>query len=161
MREPQAYFLTWTCYGTWLHGDPRGSVAPGWNTPGTETLAPNPHRQRFEAVRMNAPAFELDTAARQVVMHALADHASHRGWELLTVNVRSNHIHVVVRSAGVQPERMLTEFKAWATRRLREAGQAEADATLWTRHGSTRYLWTPTSVEAAVVYVAEGQDSPR
>ena len=24
MAAPLAYFLTWTCYGTWLHGDEPG-----------------------------------------------------------------------------------------------------------------------------------------
>jgi REP element-mobilizing transposase RayT len=161
MREPLAYFLTWTCYGTWLHGDARGSVAPGWNSPGTETIAPHPRREQFEARRMTSPPFELGPAARQVVNRVLADHAAQRDWELLAVNVRSNHVHAIVRPAGLKPERMLAEFKAWSTRRLREQGHAAPDATLWTRHGSTRYLWTPANVEAAVVYVVEGQDSRR
>src|SRR3990172_10721 len=29
MSEPIAYFLTWTSYGTWLSGDPRGWVRFG------------------------------------------------------------------------------------------------------------------------------------
>ena len=26
MSDPLAYFITFTCYGNWLHGDERGSV---------------------------------------------------------------------------------------------------------------------------------------
>ncbi len=29
MSEPLAYLLTWTCYGTWLHGDRRGGGRRG------------------------------------------------------------------------------------------------------------------------------------
>lgn len=29
MSEPLAYFITWTTYGTWLPGDPRGWVKEG------------------------------------------------------------------------------------------------------------------------------------
>ncbi len=159
-RTPRAYFLTWTCYGAWLHGDPRGSVAPGWNAPGTAYLAPNASRMRLEQRRLEGAPAELDPAARAVVAAALRDHATFRGWELVAVNVRSNHVHLVIRAADVSPERMMTEFKAWATRRLREQRLVTAEARVWTRHGSTRYLWRAEEIEAAAEYVLHGQDGP-
>jgi REP element-mobilizing transposase RayT len=161
MTDPLAFLLTWTCYGTWLHGDPHGSVAPGHNAPGTETLPPNPARQRFEQRRMESAPSELTPAGRRVVAETLAAHARSRGWELLAANVRSNHVHVVVAYAGLRPEKMLAEFKAWCTRRLREAGLALSGNRTWTRHGSTRYLWDARSVNAAIAYVVEGQDVAR
>ena len=48
---------------------------------------------------------------------------------------------------------MLT-FKAYASRKL-GAGRKR-----WTRHGSTRYLWTDEDVKAAIRYVVEGQGEP-
>ena len=51
----------------------------------------------------------------------------------------------------------MLSFKAWATRRLHEAGLAEAKDTLWTRHGSTRHLWNEAAIEAAGRYVLDGQ----
>ena len=158
MLEPVAYLLTWTCYGTWLHGDPRGSIAPGFNTPGTETIPPNPLRACFESNRMDSPPFQLDSAARQVVKRVLADHAARRGWELLAVNVRTTHVHALVGYHEARPEKMIAEFKAWSTRRLREVGLVGAGVPVWTRHGSTRYLWEPASLNAAAAYVLEGQD---
>jgi hypothetical protein len=44
-----------------------------------------------------------------------------------------------------------------ATRRLREEGLHAQGAPLWSRHGSTRYLWKPLHVEDACRYVAESQ----
>ncbi len=40
MSTPLAYFITFTCCGTWLHGDERGSVDREHNTPGTPVLEP-------------------------------------------------------------------------------------------------------------------------
>jgi hypothetical protein len=48
---------------------------------------------------------------------------------------------------------MVNELKAYSTRRLREAGLAGEDQKIWARGASTRYLWNPRHVEAAVEYV--------
>jgi hypothetical protein len=51
----------------------------------------------------------------------------------------------------------MTTLKAWSTRRLREARLVEVGARVWSRHGSTRYLWTTESVETACRYVIDSQ----
>jgi hypothetical protein len=48
-------------------------------------------------------------------------------------------------------------FKANATRELREAGLVETGQQVWSRGGSTKYLWKPRSVERAVEYTLYGQ----
>ena len=63
-------------------------------------------------------------------------------------------------SADVPPERVMIDFKSYATRALKEAGITPADEQLWTRHGSTRYLNDQASVEAACRYVLEDQGRP-
>ena len=162
MAAPLAYFLTWTCYGTWLHGDERGSVDRQHNVPGTAYLPPQPRRRQIESQRLTQAPVTLGPPARSVVEQAVRDHCRHRGWTLLAVNVRSNHVHVVVTCApDVLPERALLEFKAWSTRRLRGAGHIRADAPVWTRHGSTRWINDSTSLNAAVAYVTEGQSGER
>jgi REP element-mobilizing transposase RayT len=79
-----------------------------------------------------------------------------RGWTLHAINVRTNHVHVVVAGRDA-PERMMTAVKARATRSLREARLVADAVKPWARHGSTRWLWTPDAVEAACRYVVEGQ----
>jgi REP element-mobilizing transposase RayT len=95
-----------------------------------------------------------------VVLKTLREVAAHRGWRLLAAHVRSNHVHVVVVAADAQPEKVLADFKAYASRRLREAFQETADRKRWTEHGSTRYLWKEAEVTAATQYVVDGQGTP-
>ncbi|MGI9518711.1 MAG: hypothetical protein ACR2NP_16760 [Pirellulaceae bacterium] len=51
--EPLAYLLTWTTYGTWLHGDDRG-----WNRRDEpEFQPPNPLFQEMAASEMKETKF--------------------------------------------------------------------------------------------------------
>jgi hypothetical protein len=79
MPPPLAYFLTWTCYGTWLHGDGRGSVEDEHNLPGEPYIAPGPRRAKWESLAAKHPVVELDEHARQIVTHAIQDHCRIRG----------------------------------------------------------------------------------
>ena len=58
------------------------------------------------------------------------------------------------------PERILNDFKTAISRRLNKAFPAERNRARWTRHGSTRYLWTEEAVAEKVHYVLEGQGEP-
>ncbi len=112
--EPLAYFLTWTTYGTWLPGDQRG-----WTSESMGGQPPDFPLRRDAAARMKEEACWLDLEERKTVEATIADHCRVRGWELLAVNCRTNHVHVVVR-ADVHPDEVRTQFKSWSTRRLRE-----------------------------------------
>ncbi|MFQ5425415.1 MAG: transposase [Phycisphaerae bacterium] len=153
MSEPLAYLITWTCYGTWLHGDRRGSVDDEHNVPDTPFLSPDSSRAASETMRLRNPPVELDARCRQIVEHTIEAHCRRRGWDILALNVRTNHVHVVVRTADVTPDRMMGQLKAWTTRRLREAGCVSANGRVWTHHGSTRYLWNEQGVDTAIDYV--------
>jgi REP element-mobilizing transposase RayT len=162
MSLPRAYFLTWTCYGTWLHGDPRGSVDREHNAYGTPVLDVDPRRVRADAGRLANPPVVLDAAARKIVHDTIVAHCALRGWTIHALNVRTNHVHVVVACGTIAPETAMAQLKAWATRRLREAGCISAFARIWTNHGSTGYLWTGDDVDGAVTYVTDfqGPDLP-
>jgi len=158
VSEPLAYFLTWHTYGTWIHGDDRGSVDDRHNQPNTPMLDPNPERRRRAVGLMKSEPLILDNAAREIVAATFVDHCRIRNWRLLAKAVRTNHAHVVIENAGVTPERMMTELKGYSTRRLRRAGIVGKDQEAWVYHGSTRYLWTPQKVESTIAYVELGQD---
>jgi REP element-mobilizing transposase RayT len=68
------------------------------------------------------PPVKLNEEARRVVTEAIEAECAHRGWKLLAVNVRTNHVHVVVVWPGDSPEHMMQLLKSWATRRLRAEG---------------------------------------
>lgn len=155
---PRAYFITFRCYGTWLHGDARGSAdRSGSHQPGQPLIPGNRglHRRR-ESALAHTPT-TLGTRQRAVVDEAIRGVCLHRDWELHALNVRRDHTHVVV-SGQCRPEKMMTSFKAWSTRRLREAGLVLNERKVWSRHGSTRYLWNERAVEEACVYTLEAQD---
>jgi REP element-mobilizing transposase RayT len=153
---PLAYFLSFTTYGTWLHGDERGSVDPAHNIPGTPTMPPDPRRQAFDRRLAKHPPIMLDGPRRQVITRTIIEVAEHRCWTVHALNVRTNHVHIVI-SASEPPERVLNSMKSWATRRMVETGVLPPGTKAWTRHGSTRYLWTATSLREACEYVCERQ----
>jgi hypothetical protein len=52
-------------------------------------------------------------------------------------------------------------FKSYATRKLRKESLFNQTDKIWSRHGSTTYLWTEESIDAAVDYVmySQGDDA--
>jgi REP element-mobilizing transposase RayT len=152
----KAYFLTWTTYGTWLPGDDRESVTHG-NNRYKDPFSP-PDVCVADAARKTMPhaPLTLTKHMRAVVDQAIVDHCNHRGWRLHALNVRTNHVHAVV-SAIDTPEIVMTQFKAWSTRRLREQDLVDPTTKVWTKHGSTRYIWEQESIEPAVRYVRDAQ----
>ena len=157
MGEPVAYFITFACYGARLHGDDRGSIERTRNGSGVVVVAPAPGRERFEAAKLVGRRAELDQPRRNVISATIQEVCSFRGWTLHALNVRTNHVHAVVTAPEVRPEAVMNQFKAWSTRRLREQTLASADERIWSRHGSTRYLWSDDAVVQAGTYVLEGQ----
>lgn len=157
---PLAYLISYRCYGTWLHGDHRGSVDLENRTPGQPYVPPDVARERAELLRLKHDPVTMSPQQRRVVDTALRQVCRHRGWELLQTAVQTNHLHVVV-GAPEAPERVMNAFKAWSTRALRDAGLISSDTKMWARHGSTRYLWSADAVADARRYVAEGQGGER
>jgi len=107
---------------------------------------------------LQAP-YVLDAESRAVVLAAIQNHCVHRSWTLLAAHVRSNHVHVVVE-AEAPPERIMNEFKSYASRELNRLGRDGADRRRWARHGSTRWLWRDADVRHALQYVIEEQGEP-
>ena len=151
-----AYFITYHTYGTWLHGDRRGSVDPEHNAYGAPPVAADARREAREQRRAKAPLVHLNDARRDAVACTIEDVCEFRRWTLHAASVRSNHFHVVL-SAPARPEKVMNDLKSWSTRRLVEAGLLERGSRAWTRHGSTRYLWKRGDLLKAVEYVLDGQ----
>jgi hypothetical protein len=62
-----AYFITFRTYGSWLHGDSRGSVDRFHNVYGTPRLPPNKLREKYIRSRMKRPPARLTLKQRRVV----------------------------------------------------------------------------------------------
>jgi REP element-mobilizing transposase RayT len=90
----------------------------------------------------------------------LREVAAHRKWSIVALHVLCNHVHVVVSTPDdVAPEKVMNDFKSWATRRLREQNLMPPNASVWSHHGSTRYLNSIEAVEAACDYVLNQQNT--
>jgi REP element-mobilizing transposase RayT len=139
-----------------MRGSESGSVDPKHNVPGTPILEGDSARVASEGRRMDQPPYHLDHLRRDAVLEALREVCAHRDWTLLAAHVRSNHVHAVVE-AEAPPEQIMNDFKAYASRRLNRMGVDGPDRKRWARHGSTRWLWKPGQVAAAMQYVVAEQ----
>ena len=114
----------------------------------------------FKVDRMTQPPYRLDESRRASVLAALQDRCTEREWFLFAAHVRTNHVHVIIEAQAEEPERVMTDLKAFASRRLNESGMDRAGRKRWARHGSTRRLWKTDAVLAAIRYVVNGQGEP-
>lgn len=155
--QPLAYLITIRTYGTWLHGDERGSMdRREYNRFGDPKIAPSGLRIERDRSLMKHPAFVLNAQARIAVEEAIREVCDHKNSRLFALNVRTNHVHIT-NSAVQKPEPMMNAFKSYATRKLKSYGLVAESGSVWARHGSTRYLWTEEHIAAAVDYVINGQ----
>ena len=154
-----AYFITFSCYGTWLHGGKETSVDRHHNIPETEFLSFNQARQMSAKKRMSETPYLLGQHQRQIVLNTIKEVCQYRGWILLAAHVRTNHVHLIVH-AILSPENIMNTIKSYSSRRLNESKLDGHRANRWTRHGSTRYLWREEEVEATIQYVVYEQGSP-
>lgn len=169
------FLLTSTTYGTWLPGDPRGSVtAVRDRRPGdAATTVRRRHNQLSEAyeppiegLRRSARqamrsepvwllTYEAETALRQ-----FRETAKHRGCQLLAGTVMANHFHLVLGFDGRKDcRRLLSDLKTYATRALESTSDCRHHAKWWTRGGSTRPLPNDHAVQAAIHYVLHRQSN--
>ncbi len=119
-------------------------------------MSPNRNLESSDRTNLKNPPVILDAKRRTAVEKAIREVCKFRGIWLIAINVRTNHVHIVIGSSG-RPEPIMNAFKAYATRRLRLEGLIGADTKVWSRHGSTRYLWTEEHIALAVDYVVNGQ----
>jgi len=98
----------------------------------------------------------LSPQQRDIVESAIREVRAVRKYGLHAVNARPNHIHSVV-TCLCKPEVVMNSFKAYATRKLREAGLIDEEIKPWARHGSTPYLWSDEELARAIDYVLNGQ----
>ena len=156
MNQPLAWFLTWHSYGTWLPGNEKGYVDEEHRLPGEPFAMPNPELLAYSESLLQNPAVYLNEPQRVATQAAVIEVCQYRMWELFALHVRTTHVHAVVTGQG-NPEKMIADFKAYATRRLRRENLNRSTDKIWAGHGSTRYLWTQQHVEEAVDYVLNRQ----
>ena len=151
-HTPLGYLITFRTYGTWLHGDKRGSVDRHNNRYGAPLINPNPDWLAYNKSRLKHAPVKLNQQQRALIKDSIERTCDIRGWRLYKTNVRTNHVHVVV-GAACGPSRVLNALKSHATRDLRERNQWLLSNSPWAERGSKRYLWTELHLQRAIDYV--------
>ena len=159
-ETPIAYFVSFRTYGTWLHGDERGSIDRFNNAYQTPYIEPNQNWLRYNEELLKSPPFKLNAIARKHVEAAIREVCAYRNWYLYALNVRTNHAHSVVDATGHSSKAVLNSFKAYGTRRLREQGCWTYDHSPWADKGSRRKIWNERGLQAVIDYVVNGQGGP-
>jgi len=95
-----------------------------------------------ETEYLDQAPYQLDGNRRDAVLAAICGVCKFRGWTLLAAHVRSTHVHAVVESEAA-PERIMNDFKSYASRQLNRMGLDRPGRKRWARHGSTRWIWKP------------------
>lgn len=150
-----AYLLTFSTYGTHLPGSEKGWVDGEHCVPGSPLQVSNATRETYWRSHLNEIPCILTARSRGMVLESMLSVCKYRQWIAHAIHVRSTHVHAVV-AGEAKPERMLSDFKAYATRTLRSSAVAPR-SRYWAHHGSTRYLWNESSLKAAIEYVLNGQ----
>jgi REP element-mobilizing transposase RayT len=159
---PLAYFISFRTYGTWLHGDKRGSIDRFHNRYRSSYIPPNEKWRDYNAQGLRAEPLILKARHRKSIEGAIRETCNIRKWFLQAINVRTNHIHTVVSASQKKPEHVLGAFKANATRQLRQDNLWRDPFSPWANKGSKRRLWNKQSVARAIDYVLnrQGDDLP-
>jgi REP element-mobilizing transposase RayT len=154
-----AYHIVWTTYGTWLPGDARGWVQSGkWGI-----QPPDLEREQQARAMMAGEMVVLSQEQRDAVEQAIRENCRIRGWTLHAVNVRSNHIHVVVTSdrdgdatrdqLKSSASRCLSDLAGLTVPVARKAGRKR----WWTEGGDAEKICDERYLENAIRYVLELQ----
>ena len=123
---PIAYLITFRCYGTWLHGDERGSVNRFRNQYKTHRLPHNEKWLETNQQRLKSEVVILNAEQRNAVEKAIRETCEIRGWHLKAINVRTNHAHTVVSIGAKQPEKC-AKAVAGKTKKVRGRTRAVKD----------------------------------
>ena len=126
-----------------IYGTPHIPANKNWNDHNRKSLAGTP--------------LKLSAIQRKTVEAAIRETCTIRGWSLMAISVRTNHVHTVVSTGGKKGELALNAFKANATRQMREDHCWEFAHSPWAGKGSCRRLWKEPSVHRAIDYVLNGQ----
>jgi REP element-mobilizing transposase RayT len=149
-----ACLLTFSCYGTHLRGDERGSVEREREGRGGP-IEPSASLVNYGKRAMTHAEASLSSSESLVVLDAIRQTCAFRRWTLLAAQVRSTHVHLVVDGIG-DASGAIRDFKAYASRTLNLGGVRRR----WARGGNVRLLGDSSAVRAAVRYVVDRQGPP-
>ena len=155
MKWPLAWYLTWTTYGSWLHGDASGSHG------NRRPLRPDADLKAAMHAEMTETAVVLTTDQRAMAGTAIAKICSEHRWPIHALNMRTNPVHIVL-SAPAAADDVRRRVKAVASAALSDmAGLPMAGKNgrrrWWTEKGNKVPLEDDRARDEIVTYVRDLQ----
>ena len=93
---PLAHLITFRSYGSWLHGDNRGSIDRYHNHYQSAYALPNQNRYEHNKSLLKHEPVILNATLRSSVETAIRETCALRKWLLRAMSARTNHVHIVV-----------------------------------------------------------------
>ena len=152
MRNPIAYMLTWTTYGSWLQGDERGYVKKGRMLDGNKAL------NLANKSLMQCPEVCLTIAHRRIIENALRKEAEVLGQEIYAVAVGKSHVHIAVSTNGMDAGEAISHYKNAVRLVMKDDGFI---GKLWTRGFSKRYCFDEHQLHNVIEYVNDHNKNPQ
>ena len=127
------WLVTWSTYGSWLPGDPRGFqtrrgkeyVPPPerYAKPGEPTYNPSDYSKRYQSAKaMGAAPGKLAASHRKCVLDAVVKQLAKLPVVPAALAVSSEHSHLLAKFGGLKIRTTAGVLKGEATKALREAG---------------------------------------
>ena len=161
----RGWLLTWTTYGTWLPGDPRGSVTrvrdqftdrtrSEYDQFETPYLAQAPGLAHASRFAMKGSPTRLTREQAVVVAEDFESTVQYRNWSMIAGSVMANHVHlVVIAPETTRSEKLLQILKSYASRALNRRWELSPGSEWWTASGSRRPLRGDEAIDSASRYV--------
>ncbi|MCX7125461.1 MAG: transposase [Gammaproteobacteria bacterium] len=153
---PPAYFITFTCYGNWVHSDARGSVNPNLNEFATPRITPNKEFENLMRDKLRYDPFLLNETRRESVLQGIIHACNYYHWRLYAAHVRTNHLHILLH-AREKSDTVTTKIKALATKFLKKRHNDLPEQKFWTRGKSARCIWDFAFLSLIRDYIIEEQ----
>ncbi len=144
-----AYMLTWTTYGTWLQGDPRGWVKDG------EVLRPNDKLESANCKQMKCNQTVLTKEQRTSAVTAIMNEAYELKQIIFALAVCDNHIHLVVENIDMPIGQVVSHYKNAGRLTIQALG---FNGKLWTHGFDKRYCMDEKELAVRIAYVLKHKD---
>jgi len=171
-----AHHIIWTCYGTWLPNDPRGSTSKTIRCDAIAELGElHFGRKRVQPLGRDLRAFHdaarrvlrhpillLDERARTVAAESFAKVVNDNKLTCWACAIMPDHVHILIRKHRLTFEEMMDHLKENSATDLRAAGLYPADHPVWTAHGGWSVFQDhPDDVRRTIGYIERNPDPYR
>ncbi|HEX3147647.1 MAG TPA: transposase [Gemmataceae bacterium] len=168
------HHIIWTCYGTWLPNDPRGSTSKTIRNDaiaelgelhfGRKKVQPlgRDIRAFYDSARqvLKHPLLTLDEASRSVVGRSIEAIIQCSRLTCWACAIMPDHVHILIRKHRLTFEEMMEQMKDASATVLRAAGHFPMDHPVWTAHGGwSVFLDHPTELRRTIPYIERNPDS--